>query len=236
MIEPLVLLPGITSDIRLFLPQILAFGKERAVITVPTTQAERIDDIAIDMLASLPPKFALLGHGFGGMVALELIRRAPERVTRIALCATTPLNETPQEAATREMRIVAARAGRFEDALAQEFPLEAIASGDGRKPTHDKVMVMARANGPELYVRQCRAMQRRRDQQSTLRRIKQPAAIICGAEDGLIPVKRHEFMASLIPYAQFAVIEGAGHFPSLEQPTKFNEQISSWIKQPLVLR
>ena len=95
---------------------------------------------------------------------------------------------------------------------------------------------MARTCGAEAYVRQSRAMQRRRDQQSTMRRLKMPVMVICGEHDPIFPVKRHEFMASLIPYAELSIIPGAGHLPTLEAPTAMTDVIRKWMAQPLVLR
>jgi len=98
------------------------------------------------------------------------------------------------------------------------------------------VMDMARTLGPEVYIRQARAMQRRKDQQVTLRRCKVPALIMCGAFDTICPVKRHEFMAELIPYARLHVLENSGHLPTLEQPDETTAALRSWMKQPYVLQ
>ena len=95
---------------------------------------------------------------------------------------------------------------------------------------------MARDLGPEVFLRQIRALQRRRDQQATLRKCKVPALVLCGAHDGLTPVKRHEFMAGLIPYAELRVIEEAGHVPTLEAPEAVTEALRAWMGQPFVLR
>jgi pimeloyl-ACP methyl ester carboxylesterase len=97
-------------------------------------------------------------------------------------------------------------------------------------------MDMALNNGPEVFERQARALQRRRDQQSTLRKCKVPALVLCGEHDGLTPVKRHTFMAELIPYAKLQIIEGAGHLPTLEQPDATTEALRQWMTQPFVLR
>ena len=53
------------------------------------------------MLTSAPAKFALAGLSMGGIVAMEVYRRAPERVTRIALMSTNPMAELPDRAAAR---------------------------------------------------------------------------------------------------------------------------------------
>ena len=235
MFEPLVLLPSILSDMRVFLPQITTLSREMPVMVAPTTLGERVDEIASGLLPTLPQKFALLGHGFGGMIAMELVRRAPERVNRLALVSTSPLPETPQDSGDRELRIVGARAGRFDDVISKEIPSDAL-NVASRMAVYPKLQTMARSNGADVYVRQCRAMQRRRDQQSTLRRIKMPTMVICGESDPIFPVKRHEFMASLIPYADLSVIPSAGHLPTLEAPNAMIDVMRKWMAQPLVLR
>lgn len=236
MTEPLVLLPGLGSDARVFWPQIVELSRERQVTVAPTATGERVEEIASDILTTAPAKFALCGHSFGGIVALEVLRRAPERVTRIALMDTTPLASTPQESAEREPRIVMARSRRLEDVVQEELAYGWKTPSTMRNEVVAAMLEMARDLGPEAYVRQARALQRRKDQQATLRRIKQPTLVICGEHDGMTPVRRHEFMAELIPYAEFKMIHDAGHFPTLEQPEATTAALQSWLQQPLVLR
>ena len=90
--------------------------------------------------------------------------------------------------------------------------------------------------GPDVFVQQSRALQRRRDQQSTLRKCKVPTLVLCGSHDTLTPVKRHAFMAELIPVAELKVIEDAGHFPVLERPEETTDALRHWLTQPLILR
>jgi pimeloyl-ACP methyl ester carboxylesterase len=79
-------------------------------------------------------------------------------------------------------------------------------------------------------------LQRRQDYQAVLRRCAVPALVLCGAEDRLTPVKRHAFLAELIPDARLSVIEGAGHLPTLEQPEAVIDALRPWLAQPLALR
>jgi pimeloyl-ACP methyl ester carboxylesterase len=223
-------------DARLFGPQIAAFSADTAVMVAPITQGERVEEIASGLLDLLPRRFALAGLSMGGIVAMEILRRAAERVTRIALMDTNPLAETPQVAAAREPQIVKARSGRMLDVMREEMTPNYLAPGPHQEPVLDLVMDMADALGPEVFVRQSRALQRRRDQQSTLRKIKMPTLVLCGAHDALCPVKRHEFMAELIPYADLCVIEDAGHLPTLEQPEVTTEALRRWMAKPFVLR
>lgn len=236
MAEPLVLLPGLMCDARLFGPQIAALSSDTAVMVGPITQGERVEEIASGLLDQLPGRFALAGLSMGGIVAMEIMRRAPDRVTRIALMDTNPLAETPQVAAAREPQIVAARTGRMLDVMREEMKPNYLAPGPHQQAVLDLVMDMADALGPEVFVRQSRALQRRRDQQSTLRKCKVPALVLCGAHDALCPVKRHEFMSELIPYATLCVLPDSGHLPTLEQPDETTQTLRDWMGLPLVLR
>ena len=96
--EPLVFLPGMMCDARLFGPQLAELSPKFTITVAPITKGQRIEEIASSLLDTLPRKFALAGHSLGGIVAMELLRRAPDRITRIALMATNALAETPQSA------------------------------------------------------------------------------------------------------------------------------------------
>ena len=236
MTEPLVFLPGMMCDARLFGPQIAELSADHCVTIAPVTQGERIEEIASGLLDQLPARFALAGLSMGGIVAMELLRRAPDRITRIALMDTNPLAETPPVAAAREPQIVGVRTGRLEQVMREEMKPHYLAPGLHRGEVLDLVMDMALTLGPEVLVRQSRALQRRRDQQGTLRKCKVPTLVLCGAHDVLCPVKRHTFMAELIPYARLVVLENAGHLPTLEAPAETTQALRDWMKQPLILQ
>lgn len=234
--ETLVMIPPMLADARVFAHQLQEMSQMNAVMIAPASCGERIEEIASQILSWAPPKFALCGMGLGGMVAMELMRRASDRITRLALISTSPLADTPEAAAAREPHIIAARAGRWEDVLHHEI------NSTWMAPTSDKVDLvrqlteMGRALGPDVYVKQARAMQRRKDQQATLRNLQQPTAVICGRHDGQYQLKRHEFLAALIPYAQLEIIEGAGYLPTMEAPEATTDALQRWIRQPMMLR
>lgn len=236
MAEPLVLLPGMMCDARVWATQLTVLSYERPVTVAPVCVGDRIEEIASELLTSLPAKFALCGHGMGGAIALEVLRRAPERVIRLALVGTNPLSDTPQEAADREPRMIGAKSGRFDTMLSGEILPRHVSNGPLSGQAAHLLQEMAQSLGPDVYARQERAMQRRRDQQSTLRRISQPTLVLAGAEDQVVPLKRQEFLAELIPYAKLCVLEGVGHMAMLEDPEGTTEAIYAWMRQPLVLR
>jgi pimeloyl-ACP methyl ester carboxylesterase len=236
MTEPLVVLPGFMADARAFLPQLVHLGTRRIVLLILPTQGDSIDQMSQAILPHLPPKFALLGHGLGGMVAVDILRRKPEAVTRIALIATDPLTEPPQAAAAREVQIIAAKSGKLAEAMAHEIPLAALAETQWRDDVMALVQDMAAGLGPDEFQRQSRALQRRPDQQKTLRKLKVPTLILAGAADTIMPLRRAEFLAGLIPAARLHVVENAGHLPQLEQPEAVSKVLTDFFAGPLLLK
>ena len=229
MTEPLVLLPGMMCDARLFGPQIKHFGKTRAIHLPPIGGHENVENIAAEVLASAPGRFALAGLSMGGIIAMEVVRRAPDRVTRLALMDTNPQAETPQVAANREPQIVRVMAGLLPDVIRDEMKPNYLAPGPRRQEVLDIVMDMALDQGEGVFLRQSRALQRRPDQQATLRKLKVPTLILCGEHDTLCPIKRHEFMAELIETAELKIIPDAGHLPTLEQPDVVIDAMETWL-------
>ncbi|MDJ0631252.1 MAG: alpha/beta hydrolase [Rhodobacter sp.] len=232
MTDPLVLLPGMMCDARLFLPQIVALSSETSVQVAPVTQSDSIEKIARNALAKAPETFALAGLSMGGIVAMEMLSLAPKRITRIALMDTNCQSEMPNVAAAREPQIVRVKAGRLQEVMRDEMKPNYLAPGPQRLEVLNTVMQMALDLGPEVFVRQSRALQRRPDQQATLRRAKIPALILCGEHDALCPIRRHEFMAHLMPNAELQIISEAGHLPTLERPEIVTQLLRRWLSAP----
>ena len=235
MNDPIFLIPGFMCDARAFLPQITTLSKGRNFsVVLPTFST--IEDSATYSLATAPQQFTLVGQGLGGDVALEILRRAPDRVTRIVLLSTDLLSEAPVLAAAREDRIVAAQSGRLADALAEDLPLSSLADCPHRLQVFATLNAMALDLGSDVFVAQSRALQRRPDQQKTLRRAQLPALILAGAQDRFVGARRQELSAGLMPFAKFVLIENAGHMAPLEQPQAVTDALEAFLAGPLLLR
>ena len=217
-------------DARLFTPQIAAFSGTRSLLLAPINARETMDELAADVLAHAPPRFALAGLSMGGIVAMEVLRQAPDRVERIALLDTNPLAETESVKTRRGPQIEAARAGRLAEIMRDEMKPNYLADGLNRSAVLDLCMEMALGLGPEVFERQSRALMTRPDQTDTLRGAQAPALALCGRHDALCPVSRHELIAGLIPGAMLEVIENAGHLPTLEQPEQTNAALRRWLE------
>lgn len=236
--EPLVLVPGLVSDARIFVPQIVALSEARAVHVAHMIEDATIEAMARSVLADAPPRFALAGHAMGGVVALEVAVAAPERVTRIALLCSDCLAEHPAVAAAREALIVAARAGRLEEAIGQVLPEEAFAPGPGRKRLREAMIAMACDLGTDVFVRQTRALQKRSDRQKALRALRVPSLILGGRHDTLAPPRRQEVMSTMCWPTRLEIVEEAGHMPMLEAPEAVTAAMRTWLDRqaPLTLR
>ena len=233
--ETLLFIPGLMQDARAFLPQIVGLGLDHsAQILIP--DAEYVEDSAARALIHAPAKFTLVGHGLGGNVALDILRRAPERVQRIVLIATDPLAEPLPTSTERDRRMVAARAGRLTDALRTDVPDSTLWQGPELGDLRALMNDMGQGLGLEVYLRQCRALQRRRDQQKTLRQATVPALILMGVHDTIVGLRRAEFTRDLMAKAVLLPVEGAGHMPMLEQPEAVTDAIRAFLTDPLILR
>jgi pimeloyl-ACP methyl ester carboxylesterase len=237
--EALVLVPGFMADARAFLPQIARLGATRPVIVVTPGIADTVEKVANAVASTLPARFALIGHGLGGTIAIEILRRRPEAVSRIALIATDPLPETPALAGRQEALLVAAKTGHMTDCITEMIPKAALYDAPWRAEVMALLQDMAMLLGKAQFQRQLRAMQRRPDQQKTLRRANIPTLILAGEADTIVPRRRAELMAAMMPQGCLEVIRKAGHMPQLEQPetvTAILETFLSGRLPKLVLR
>jgi pimeloyl-ACP methyl ester carboxylesterase len=227
---PLILLPGMMCDARLWAPQMAALGR-RAVIHAPCTEADSMSALAAAVLAAAPPRFALAGLSMGGIVAMEMLRQAPERVERLALLDTNPRAEAPDVQARREPQVSRALAGGLAAVMRDEMKPNYLADGPDRQDILDLCMDMALRLGPQIFTRQSRALRDRSDQQATLGAYPGPALVLMGAEDRLCPRDRHELMHRLMPQSRLVVIDGAGHLPTLEKPDETTAELIRWLEE-----
>lgn len=227
---PLVLLPGMMCDARLFGPQIGALSGVTTLHLPPLTGADTVAALAAQILRDAPPRFALAGLSMGGIVAMEVLRQAPDRVTKIALLDTNPLAETPQQQARRAPQIARVLAGDLDAVMRDEMKPLYVADTPRRAEILDLCRTMALDLGPEVFAVQSRALASRPDQSATLAGFKGPALVLMGEHDILCPRARHDLMHALMPQARLAIIAGAAHLPTLEKPDETTAELRRWLE------
>lgn len=232
MTEPLLLLPGMMCDGRLFEHQIAAFSAKRAVMIAPLTGHADFTEMAEAILANAPLKFALGGLSMGGIAAMEIIRLAPKRVTRLALMDTNHLADTQERLDMRDAQIEQAARGGLYAIMREEMKPNYLSDGPNKNAILDLCMEMAQTLGPEVFISQSLALKVRRDQTENLKTIQVPTLVLCGEDDTLCPVSRHETIRDLIPGAVLSVVKDAGHLPVLEQADMTNDILGQWLSGP----
>ena len=227
---PLVLLPGMMCDERLFAPQISELSKQREVHFAQISDHETITELATDVLNNAPPVFALAGLSMGGIVAMEVLSQAADRVERLALLDTNPLAELSDVAKRRGPQIDAVKSGQLKEIIRDEMKPNYLFDGVKKTETLKLCMDMALDIGPDAFIRQSIALRDRVDQKNTLRKYKRPALVLCGRHDVLCPLERHELMHTLLENSKLEIIEDAGHLPTLEQPKITTTALASWLE------
>ena len=99
-------------------------------------------------------KFALAGLSLGGMLAVEIMQFAAERVTKLALLDTGVRGQNEAERAIRRARIRLADEGHFELVLGLQMSRFIPAYRLPDKTLVDAVMAMCGEIGVEIYKRQ----------------------------------------------------------------------------------
>jgi pimeloyl-ACP methyl ester carboxylesterase len=230
----LVLLPGLLCDHALWEPQIAPLSDACVPWVADLTRDDSFAPMAARVLAEAPAqRFALAGLSMGGYVAMEIMRQAPERVTRLALLDTRATLDTPEETVRRRefMRLAQTEHG-FTAITTRMLPLLVHPARAKDEPLIRVIGEMAQRIGVEGYLRQQNAIISRPDFRPDLRRIEGPTLALCGRQDVLTPLEKHEEIARLIPTARLVIIEECGHLSTLERPYEVNVALRDWLGSP----
>lgn len=225
---PILLLPGLLNDGRLWDAQIGPLSSSTPVHVGDLTAHDSIADIATSVIAQAPPgRFALVGFSMGGYVALEVMRQAPERIAGLALIDTSARPDTAQARKTRELAIQQSQTDFA--GVVEKFPARVLhPRRHDDAALVDVIRAMSLAVGQAAFARQQRAVMSRIDSRPHLAAIRCRTLVACGREDLLTPLGVHEEIAEQIAGAQLAVIERCGHMSPIEQPGAVTELLDTW--------
>jgi 3-oxoadipate enol-lactonase/4-carboxymuconolactone decarboxylase len=180
-----------------------------------------VDDLAGDALGLLDAlgleTVAVAGLSLGGMVAMSLAARHPARVTRLALLCTAPFLPPPS---SWQERAQAVRA----DGLAPLIPTQlgrwfTPGFADRHPDVASLVAAMFAVADAGAYAACCEAIGAM-DQRGDLASVAAPTLVIAGAADPVTPPATALSLAEAIPGAALAVVPGAAHLATLEQPQR----------------
>lgn len=226
---PLFLLPGLLCDEALWAHQTRTLADIADITVADMTRDSTVQDMAKRVLAEAPEKFALAGLSMGGYVAQEIMRRAPDRVERLALLDTSANADTPEKTKQRKGFIEQLDLGGFKGVTDKLLPL--LIFEDRLKDDDLTAVIKASAANVEAdaFVRQQNAVLNRPGGAGNLQNITCPVLVLCGRQDALTPLTLHEEMAAAIPGARLVVIEECGHLAPLERPHAVSAVMRYWL-------
>lgn len=228
---PLVLLPGLLCDARLWRDPAAALADLTPVHHADLTLDDSVAGMAARVLDAAPPVFALAGLSMGGYVAFEILRQAPERVARLALLDTSARTDPPKRRAVRKAGLALAESGRFAGVTRKLLP-QLVHESRVESEVGDAVMAMAQRVGRDAFLRQQRAIIDRPDSLPLLPTIAVPTLIGVGEDDRMTLPEESRLLHERIPGARLHVFARCGHLPPMEVPQETTEVLRDWLQAP----
>jgi pimeloyl-ACP methyl ester carboxylesterase len=219
------MIPGLLLSARLYAEQIPALWSTGPVMVANHTRDDTMAGIAARILASAPPRFALVGLSMGGYISFELLRQAPQRIVRLALLDTAARPDTPEASAARRTQVELANSGRFEEVIDALYPKLVHASRIADGTLRELNRQMGREVGVAGYCNQQAAIIARPDSRPLLASIRCPTLVLVGEADQLTPPDRAHEMASGIAGARLVTVPRCGHLSTLEEPAAVNQAL-----------
>ncbi len=223
--QPLVLLPGTLCDEHLWAHQVKHLDDVAEVHFGDLSQSSSVSDVARDVLHNAPKSFALAGHSMGAIIAFEIMRQAPERVTKLAILSGNARGSTPANFETWNAWEEMTRSGHFEEVL------NALTGWTHRDDPllHSVIKLTGQRVGEEAFLKQLDTLRSREDRRGMLSEITCPTLLIAGRNDPATPVELHEEMKEAMLQAALVVIEECGHYSMLEQPVAVTSALRAWL-------
>ncbi|CAO3445893.1 alpha/beta fold hydrolase [Azospirillum largimobile] len=225
----LILLPGMPLDAALWDHQVRHLADVADPQVVELAECGSIAAMADKVLATAPDRFAVAGLSMGGYVALEILRRSPERVDRLALLDTNARADTAEATATRREAVALARQGRYGQVIRAALPRLIHPGRMADDAFVRSVLDQMERVGVDAYAREQEAIINRPDSRPGLAAIRCPTLVVCGRQDALTPPALHEEMADAIPGARLVLVEDCGHLSAMEQPQAVTALMRDWL-------
>lgn len=227
-----MLLPGMNCSPRLWSrvePRLRA-AHEHLDVRHHVPARASVDACVAALLATLPSRFALAGLSLGGIVAMALVRQAPDRVSRLCLLSTNPRSPRPDQQATWTAHRAQLASGRSPRDLQRDL-LPALLHAPARSAALDEeVLQMADETPTQVLDHQLAAQSTRVDERLGLTAVRVPTLIVAAAEDQLCSLDMHQEIHDAVQASRLVVLDGVGHLSPLEAPDRVAAELVDWLR------
>ena len=227
--ETLLFVPGLLCGEPLFAPLFPHLEGRARSLVADVTRDDTIGGMARRVLSEAPPRFALCGLSMGGYVALEIMRLAPDRVSRLAILDSQarPVNEAGRKRGRDHLAL--AERGEFRGITPQLLPLFLHPDRLNDEKLTNEVQAMVGSVGRDAFLRQQKAILARPDSRPQLPGIACQTLVLAGREDAMTPPEVQLEMAMAIPKATLVLLPQCGHLSPMERPEAVATQLLAWL-------
>lgn len=176
-------------------------------------------------------KAIVCGLSMGGFIALNAIKRFPERFEALILCDTQCIADTTEVKEKRNVAIEQINRDGVEE-FNEKF-IKNVFHPDSLRNNKELVEGLRSvvfANSKETIIAGLTALAERSETCSSLDDIRIPTLIMCGREDEVTPLAQSEFMHEHIEGSILKILDNAGHVSNLEQPDEFNTYLRDFLR------
>ncbi|WP_287439799.1 alpha/beta hydrolase [Reinekea sp.] len=230
-----LLLPGLLCDGTVWQDQIPALAERGIQCIVAHYEAsDSIAKMAQMALAQVTGPFALAGHSMGGRVALELVRQAPQRVSRLALLDTgyqgLAAGAPGEKEVAGRMRLLNIARQHGMRVMGLDW-LQGMVHPERLDDTRlcNAILDMIEGFSVERFEAQLTALITRPDATPVLAALACPTLFASGRQDSWSPLARHQAMADLVSGSRLVPIEQSGHMTTMEQPNAVSRILLDWL-------
>lgn len=202
--------------------------------------AHGLDGMVQALLPALPPRSSICGWSLGGLIAMRLAMRHPQRVHKLLLVGSTPrfINTEPHQEPAWQYGMAASIFEQFARQMAEDYAatlikfltLQCMGAEDARATIKQlRQAVSARPEPTQAGLQSALEILLRNDLRAEIPALQATVLLIHGNRDTLAPVQAAHWLAQHLPHAQLQILEGAGHAPFLSHQARFVDSLMHFL-------
>lgn len=219
----------IADKVQLLTPDLPGFGRQQNY-----PQPYQLDVVAEALAAQIPRQSYVCGWSLGGLLAIAIAGRYPDKVQQLGLVAASPCFIAqpgwPGMAEQVMQQFARALSENLPQTIERFLAIQAMGSSSARADTKVlKQAIMAYPMAQAAAVAGALQLLSQSDLRTDFAALTQPVSGIFGRLDSLVPVAVPAQLQQLQPTADFTVLAHASHAPFISHPAEFLQWLLQWL-------